>query len=381
MRSLVVGIAMQRIALLSCIHATLLVACTTHQRSSIASKPGATASSAAGGSTSISSFGDCAVRPSPPKDLAQVPEETSPELTLYDLGSDPGSEPYDIHLSADGTLFWSQKGGGLYMAPKAGGASPAAIGGWRKSLLGIGIATDATQVYWLDDDKLRRKPRAGGTEEAISLPTNYDGGAIAVDQTYAYVALQGCGAITRIDKTSLVVNTMYIDGVSFTDGGPTALVIDGEDVVCGAWANVFVVSHWGQVPVHLVDSAQRIWSIAVTPDSIYWLDRPTDVHKGVRIGSVPRAGGAPSVRDTDASNGVGLHSAFDTKEATLWFDSGGWVASYSTRKQQLSLVVSDPLTGAGLVADETYLYWTSFRTHGAIKRMPFDCKPIVPDFQ
>jgi hypothetical protein len=102
-----------------------------------------------------------------------VPDDTPPEMTLCDLGTNPGAQPYDIHLSADGVLFWSQKGGGLYSAPAAGDAAPVGIGGWKGTLVGIGIATDSTHVYWLDQTKLRRKQRNGGAPpEEINLPSN-----------------------------------------------------------------------------------------------------------------------------------------------------------------------------------------------------------------
>lgn len=141
------------------------------ERTSTASSPPPIVTPGAGGGTSPNPFGDCTSRPAPPKDLSQVPDDAPPEMTLYDLGTDASAQPYDIHLSADGVLFWSQKGGGLYSAPAAGDKAPVAIGGWAGTLTGIGIATDSTHVYWLDQTKLRRKQRNGGAQpEAITLP-------------------------------------------------------------------------------------------------------------------------------------------------------------------------------------------------------------------
>jgi hypothetical protein len=96
----------------------------------------------------------------------------------------------------------------LFRAPKDGSGQPERIGDFPGTNLGQEITTDADFIYWLAADTLLRRAKSGGEIETIKLAWNHRGGAIAADNGYAYAAMWGCRAITRIDH---VVRKVRVD--------------------------------------------------------------------------------------------------------------------------------------------------------------------------
>jgi hypothetical protein len=322
-------------------------------------------------------------------------------------------------VDADG-VYWTQKGGALMVGSLDGAEKPRRVAELASNGgAGEKLGSDSSHLYVLEKTHLVRWAKTDWTEQRLELPHDYTGGALAVGD-YVYLALWGCASITRVDKATLALETIYIDigpvNPERSVGG-TALVLDGAALYCGAWYHVFVVDRWpdatrrssdagadvGAVQCcegtdcygcgtarRILNAASRIEGLAVVGDDVYWMDRP---HSGwvtcadpdgagpmglidcsSSIGKVSKRGGTATVyRDNWGSAGSLFYASSVDK---LFFLNGG-PSSFELKTHDYALVL--PATHRGSVAiDDRYAYWTWWggeNVGGRIQRVPLDQEP------
>jgi hypothetical protein len=315
-------------------------------------------------------------------ELGKLERGTPKDWVLYEFQSQ-GAEPGYMHVDSDG-VYWTEKGGELIAGSKDGKKTPEEIGVFTSTLLGITVDSDNTHVYWLDGKRLRRRAKTGGETESIELMWSHEGGDLAFDDQYIYVALWGCPAITRIDKKSLESETMYIE-VEGIGSGPTTLVVDRGEFFCASWGNIFSIPGWNE-PAKLLVALEdpttewtddRIWGMVVAGNDIYWVARPSG-SRPIYIGKVARTGGDKETFPTRFGNGTS-ELVCCPAQRRIYFSEGFSLVYFSITDKNYGFMLSDWPTG-GIAIDEQYLYWTNYIPGsvelGSIKRMPLDHPPM-----
>ena len=152
------------------------------------------------------------------------------------------------------------------------------------------IVADATSVYWLDAQaNIFAHPRTlPNTGTPVTLST-FGGEAKAVAQTATHIywgeaanALSGDGRIFRVDKSSMMIDTIAAQShLTDPDQGATALALDATHVYYatersnGTRGAVFRVSSGGGTPELVADgfnTSSKLAGIAVSGDFVYWAE-------------------------------------------------------------------------------------------------------------
>lgn len=196
-----------------------------------------------------------------------------PDFVLYDAGNGLGSPTYGLHVDTDG-VYWLQKNKNIYRGSHDG-RQPAQVFGQIRTQYMDTMAGDAKRLYWLEGERVRFKDKVDGSEGEIPLPWDHDGGAMAIDDKYLYLAMVGCPAISRIDKQTLVRDELDIPNVALDPhGGGTTLLLRDGGFYCGAWTSVFWVPGWDQPAKRLVSTAVRLAGLWPVADSLFWINDP-----------------------------------------------------------------------------------------------------------
>jgi hypothetical protein len=342
----------------------------------------------------------------------------SEPLPGHDEPGRPGDEPLYVHVDADG-VYWTQHGGTVWVGSLDGQQEPRQIAR-LSTVAGEQMSSDARHLYILDRQYLFRWAKGEWTEERIELPWDHTGGALAVDDRYAYAVMWGCAAITRMDKQTLSLETIYLDIGPVTPErsvGHTTLLVDNGAFYCGAWNHIFVIDRWpdlvrldaGTVPdvggieccegtdcypcgaaKRILNGASRIRGMAVVGADVFWVDNPSssswvtciDEDGAGRktpvcyasVGKVPKQGGAATVfADRWGTGASPLFYAPNVGK--LFYLSGGSVHSFDPKTTQYARVLPD-LGRTGIRVDDRYVYWTWYGARvGRIQRMPLDQEP------
>jgi hypothetical protein len=220
-----------------------------------------------------------------------------------------------------------------------------------------------------------------------------------VDDRYVYVAMHGCAAVTRYDKQLLEPVEIYVTLPSDGPGwGPTTLQVEGDDVYCASWGNLFKIPWWDELAttvdgndptVRLATSEVPIWAMVLSEDHVYWVERPP-VGEILAFGRVPRQGGMPERIEPPKSafrEAVSRRLVYDPQHRRIFFSStarptkstgrvpGSFIASLSTDTLAFSFYAREGPTGHFAI-DERFLYWTSSHIVGSVQRMPLDAEPL-----
>ncbi len=317
---------------------------------------------------------------------------------------------FDVHVDSH-AVYWVQKAGRLHRGSLDGAAPALHIGQYAGTLGGEGIRSDETHVYFLDGAFLRRWPKATGepcsdyyrcpSVEDTALLWEHPGGPgpLFVDGRYVYVAMDGCAAITRYDKQEMEPVEVYVTLPEQGPGnGPTTLEVDGKDVYCASWGNVFKIPWWdeplttvdGNDPsVRLAGSEVPIWAMVLSDEHVYWVERP-QVGETLSFGRVPRQGGTPQKIEPPEGvfvNSVSNRIVYDSSHRrvffsasarpleTTWRNTGAFIAALSTDTLAFTFYARENPTGHFAI-DERYLYWTSSYLVYGVRRMPLDTEPL-----
>jgi len=306
-----------------------------------------------------------------------------PLFQLYDLGIDPGSETYGLHVDQQ-AVFWIQRDRGIYRGSRDGRRPPER---WAV-LTGVyadTMASDDQRLYWLDvGNALRFKDRITGAEGKVTL--SWEHSALAVDANFVYAGMVGCPAITRIDKQTLVAEEKLIPDVAVDPrGGGTTLLHHSGALFCGSWSQVFRVDDWTAPARKLADSAFRLWALAAIDDSLYWLNSPGYNYHNIYT-YVSRLAVATGAVTDFAEERIGRGASnFITAPDNGWlfFTADSMMWAFSTREHRYVVAVPPDSTrrrlvfyGRNLATDGEALYYLAHRDAGGgrmngVHKVPF----------
>jgi len=213
-------------------------------------------------------------------------------------------------------------------------------------------ASDGSYFYSLAGSRVVRVSIADRTQTDLPLDWNHSGGgaALTVDDRYVYTAMNGCPALTRIDKQTLAKEVMQIDGVTLPGRGRTALAKSGDALVCGSPSQIFVIDSWGSARSIFTDVHQG-FSVTASGDRAYFLEDGDDL-PGVGSALLAGGGGQHLVLDKDGGFAVPLLS-IPSLGKVIWGNHKG-VRSLDMRDSTLSRIeLGDTQSVA---ADETHAY-------------------------
>jgi hypothetical protein len=297
------------------------------------------------------------------------------------------TNPTALALDTD-TLYWTEFGGLIRKASKAGGA-PITL--FASQFNPTGIAVDNGTVYFGDGVNLRSVPKGGGSSTILTAATPSQ---IALDATNIYWtdAISGTGAIRKMPRTggspvTLATGTTSPSGiktdgvnvywsefsspgmvwkVSVNGGTPSVLgtqvnnrgiAIDptstnvywGENVFVNAGRIDFAPANGGP-PTNLVTGLNNVWDVAADGTSVFWVEDRT----GGVVRQVALSGGSPATLANNLAEPVAL--ALDPSNV-YWIERNGGGAATGTLKTL-------PKVPTGLVTIGTNPSGLSFQVDG-----------------
>ena len=267
-----------------------------------------------------------------PNQIRSVNTTNHAEATLYS-----GCDRWPGVLVADANyVYFQDRQSNTVRRMPAGGGSSTALANTTGLSSHIGLAVDATHLYFDDHGGLKRVPIAGGSVQ--TLVTGYNPDMIALDDTYVYWTessknLTDLGAIRRVLKTGGAVQTL----LSTPDvNDPGSLAVDGTN--------------------------------------IYW------VEYGGRARRMPKGGGTPTDYNAPDSAYIGGYVAINAANL-YWSDSLSATSGRLRRAPKGGGTVNDLVLGGvftpmsvGLTS--THVYWVAVN---GVYRLPLAAEPVRVD--
>ena len=198
-----------------------------------------------------------------------------------------------------GTFYWTRFSAELYACPTAGcGSSKATLWSAGYSPCDVGVAVDASGIYWV----------ANAPDTLFSCPLGGCGGAPTT-------LMAGSPDVADLQQVALDANNVY-----FTDGNPLEL---GMILACAK-------SGCGSTPTVLASGLDAPIAIATDGINVYWTETGPNFVAGapvtgvglVRKCAVGGCGNAP----TTVATGLTSPGALALDDANVYWTEGGTAA-------------------------------------------------------
>ena len=246
-----------------------------------------------------------------PSAASMEPLEPHMGGTLYDLDI---AEGFEILADAQG-VYWTTRGG--VHRGSLDGSDP--VERWGTCPIGVcPLGSDDTDLYWIYRDVLYKRAKAAAPDSAPqerALRLRHDPSTpVLVDDTYVYLAMPGCAAITRLRKDADDTGEeMYIEPPQ-DRSGTTLLHRKGSTLYCASWGRLYAIPEWGAEPALLATARYEITGLLPVGAQIFFLDAYRGSGTDGRLSRVPEAGGEVSLvleTDLEAPRGLFLDASHD----------------------------------------------------------------------
>lgn len=284
---------------------------------------------------------------------------------VFALGCGSGADPSGQRTASGGSGSTGPSGGGSVAPSCAGNGTPLVLA--TDSSRVVGLAVDATNVYWLDaQGNVTKVSKCGGTATTLANA----GSALS----------ESLGAFTT-DATSAywVAGANDLFAVSLSGGTPATLAsnmdtlgltVKGADLYSVSHSFVLSVSVHGGTPSELAESSTYAPGLPAADDTnVYWV--------GEGVFTAPRAGGTATTLATARDVAAGL--AID--EANVyWSDSSDPVSPIMRTPKAGGpsvTLASHQLGATGFATDGHDVYWTIDETAGAVVKVAVDGGSVI----
>lgn len=231
----------------------------------------------------------------------------------------------------------------------------------------VGLAVDATNVYWLDaEGNVRKVPKCGGTATTLANAGSARAGslgAFTIDATRAYW-VAGANDLFAVPLSGGTPVTLAsgMDTLGLTVKGPELYSVSHSFVVR--------LSVDGGTPSKLAESSTYAPGLPAADDAnVYWV--------GDGVFSAPRAGGTATTLATarDVATGLAIDDA-----NVYWCDSSAPAAPMMRTPKaggQSMTLATNQFGATGFATDGHDVYWTLGGTSGAVVRVAVDGGPVT----
>lgn len=273
-----------------------------------------------------------------------------------------------LPLEADEThLYWGEAGepSRIVRAPKTGGGTIQEVGVWggteiTKQLLVV----DATHVFWLDGDVIRKVAKVSGEASVIAIgaPPLAGGWVLIADDSTLYFSDRDCQSVARVAKAGG-------DPVSFTvkdhdqAWGGTWLAVDADSLYCGSGRDLlrFPKAGGASTNVAVVPDGQGVGPLVAAGNELYWASNRANL--GTReenLAVMAKAGG--EIGDLgNIGSGSAIMRLDATRNTLYWTTKGGWkydrVLSFAIAERKLTIMAEGSAVYGGMAEDDRYVYW------------------------
>lgn len=230
-------------------------------------------------------------------------------------------------LVTQDTVYWTSfvSGGGVRSVPRAGGTAQTFV---TEAMGALGIAADATNLYWTAGGVVKQRALVDGPGAGTAISRVYTTpGLLVGDGTYLYFGdVVASGGVYRLDPTQPMTETALATG----QDNPNGVALTPSTVT----------------PSYL------LFATFASPGAVYRSDKV--------------AGGAALIEGSLKSPATLAVSGNDV----YWTEFGGGnVARINWGTPgTVTTLASMQTSPNGIALDDTYVYWTSYDTQGAVLR-------------
>lgn len=264
-------------------------------------------------------------------------------------------------------------GSGSGNAPVGGSVAPSCAGNGTPLVLAtdssrvVGIAVDATNVYWLDaEGNVMKVSKCGGTATTLANAGSARGGSVGAFTTDATSAYWVAGA-NELFAAPLSGGTPVTLAPNMDTLG---LTVKGANLYSVSHSFVVTLSVHGGTPSKLAESATYAPGLPAADDAnVYWV--------GEGIFTAPRTGGTSTTLATarDVATGLALDDA-----NVYWCDSSNPDAPIMRTPKAGGRSVALATHQSGATGFATYgqdVYWTIDEAAGAVVKVAADGGPVT----
>lgn len=260
------------------------------------------------------------------------------------------------HVHVDERFIWWEWGNEIYQAPKDGTGQPREIGE-RQGGAGQRFRDDATHIYWLSREVLKRAPKDGGEVETIPLGRNFAFGAWDMDEDFFYLTNAYAAAVWRLPRGGGELEELAELNTEGDKGGGVRMNLIADSLYVAYLSDVWTVDPASIQTRHVADELWNASEAVAAENSVYFADgRSKD---GLHLFRYEAGSGLDEVASTDIQNRPQIMLFDPQRETLIWITNVpiGRLMAYSIESKQFSFYSPEIWSSGIPVEDEEYVYW------------------------